>query len=60
MPFSELEAAYETLYGEWLPASGEEPADVPCCEEYLSDCRSLPPAEWLTGIFLPLAGPNPR
>lgn len=53
-PYSELEAAYDTLYGEWLPASGEEPADLPCFEEYLNDCRTLPPAEWLTDIFLPL------
>jgi AraC family transcriptional regulator len=53
-PSSELEAAYDTLYGKWLPAWGEEPADVPCFEEYLNDCRTLPPAEWLTDIFLPL------
>ena len=33
---------------------GEEPADAPCLELYLNDCRSLPPAEWLTEILLPL------
>ena len=43
------------LYKEWLPQSGEEPADRPCFEEYLNNPRELPPAEWLTDICLPLA-----
>lgn len=33
-PYSELEGAYDRLYGEWLPASGEEPADQPALEHY--------------------------
>lgn len=33
-----------------------EPADHPCFEEYLNDARTLPPSEWLTRIYLPLAG----
>jgi AraC family transcriptional regulator len=53
-PYAELEGAYAWLYGTWLPASGEEPADAPAMEDYLNDCRSLPPAEWLTEILLPL------
>jgi AraC family transcriptional regulator len=55
-PYAELESAYARLYRDWLPASGEEPADAPALEEYLNDCRSLPPAEWLTEIMLPLKG----
>ena len=55
-PYAELEPIYGWLYGTWLPASGEEPADAPVMEEYLNDCRSLPPAEWLTDILLPLKG----
>lgn len=55
-PYAELERTYRRLYRDWLPVSGEEPADRPCFEEYLNDCRSLPPAEWLTDVFLPLAG----
>lgn len=55
-PYAELERAYSWLYGTWLPGSGEEPADAPVMEEYLNDCRSLPPAEWLTDILLPLKG----
>ena len=42
------------LYGTWLPGSGEEPADAPAMEDYLNDCRTLPPAAWLTEILLPL------
>jgi AraC family transcriptional regulator len=53
-PYAELEGAYRHLYRDWLPASGEEPDDQPVREEYLNDCRSLPPAEWLTAVMLPL------
>ncbi len=53
-PYAELEATYDWLYGTWLPASGEEPADHPMMEDYLNDCRSLPPAEWLTDVLMPL------
>ncbi|AWK87808.1 AraC family transcriptional regulator [Azospirillum thermophilum] len=53
-PYAELEKAYQRLYGEWLPESGETPADAPCIEEYLNDPRGLPPEEWLTEIRVPL------
>jgi AraC family transcriptional regulator len=53
-PYAELEAAYDQLYGAWLPGSGEEPEDHPVMEEYLNDCRALPPTEWLTDILLPI------
>ncbi|MBU8543206.1 MULTISPECIES: AraC family transcriptional regulator [Roseomonadaceae] len=53
-PYAELERAYTWLYRDWLPSSGEEPADEPVREEYLNDCRSLPPSEWLTAVMLPL------
>jgi len=53
-PYAELEGAYARLYRDWLPGSGEEPADQPCREDYLNDCRTLPPSEWLTAIMLPL------
>lgn len=55
-PYAELENAYRWLYKEWLPTSGEEPADRPCFEEYMNNPRELPPAEWLTDICLPLQG----
>ena len=53
-PYAELEPVYTWLYRDWLPASGEEPADQPPREEYLNDPKSLPPAEWLTAVMLPL------
>lgn len=53
-PYAELEAVYDRLYGEWLPQSGEEAGALPVFEEYLNDCRTLPPSEWLTDILLPL------
>ncbi|MEZ5840705.1 MAG: AraC family transcriptional regulator [Hyphomicrobiales bacterium] len=53
-PYAELERAYNWLYREWLPTSGEEPADRPCFEEYLNDPRATPPAELLTAVALPL------
>lgn len=53
-PYAELETPYRWLFGEWLPASGEEAADAPVIEEYLNDPHSLPPTEWRTAICLPL------
>jgi AraC family transcriptional regulator len=55
-PYSSLEAPYKWLYGEWLPKSGEEPADAPSFEEYLNDARTTPPSELLTAICMPLKG----
>ena len=49
-----LHAAYHTLFGNWLPQSGEEPADQPCYEIYLNDPRETAPDELLTEICLPL------
>jgi AraC family transcriptional regulator len=54
-PYAELHRAYTWLYREWLPASGEEPADRPCVEEYLNNPRNTPAAELRTEIWLPLA-----
>jgi AraC family transcriptional regulator len=53
-PYAELERPYEWFYGTWLPASGEEPADLPCLEEYPNDPRTTPPAELITDIIMPL------
>ncbi len=53
-PYSGLEAAYHSLFGNWLPGSGEEPADQPCYEIYLNDPRDTAPDELLTEICLPL------
>ncbi|MEQ1515654.1 MAG: AraC family transcriptional regulator [Usitatibacteraceae bacterium] len=55
-PYSNLEEPYTWLFGEWLPKSGEEPADQPAFEEYLNDARSTSPQELLTAIYVPLKG----
>lgn len=54
-PYADLEASYRRLFGEWLPASGAEPADAPCLEIYLNDPRTTAPTDLLTEICLPLA-----
>jgi AraC family transcriptional regulator len=53
-PYAELHHAYAWLFGQWLPGSGEVPADRPVFEEYLNNPREMPPEEWLTEINLPL------
>lgn len=54
-PYATLSAAYDWLYGVWLPHSGEEPRDAPPIELYVSDPRTTPPDDLRTDIRLPLA-----
>ena len=54
-PYADMKAAYQWLYGEWLPQSGREPGKAPTLEEYLNSPRDTAPAELLTDIYLPLA-----
>lgn len=53
-PYTGLPAGYAQLFREWLPQSGEEPADQPCYENYLNNPRETAPEELLTEICLPL------
>jgi AraC family transcriptional regulator len=53
-PYAMIKSGYDQLFGEWLPQSGEEPADAPCYEIYLNDPRSTAPEDLLTEICLPL------
>ena len=53
-PYADMKAAYDWLFGTWLPQSGREPADAPCIEEYLNNPRDTAPTELLTDICLPL------
>jgi AraC family transcriptional regulator len=55
-PYAELEKAYDFLFCDWLPTSGQEPGEAPPFEEYLNNPRELPPSEWLTKVCIPLAG----
>lgn len=53
-PYSDMHAAYEWLFGVWLPASGYEAADVAVYEEYLNDPRETSPLDLRTDIYLTL------
>lgn len=53
-PPATLGSAYEWLYGQWLPRSGEEPRDAPPIEVYLNDPRDTPTADLRTDVRLPL------
>lgn len=53
-PYATIKSGYDALFGEWLPGSGETPADVPCFEVYLNDPRNTAPEDLLTQICLPL------
>lgn len=53
-PYGDMRAAYDWLFGQWLPSSGREAADAPVFEEYLNSPRDTPPTELRTDIYLPL------
>ena len=53
-PYATLGAAFEWLYGKWLPQSGQEPRDAPPVELYVNDPRETPPDQLRTDIRLPL------
>ena len=57
-PYSELHRAYDWVYCEWLPKSGEAPGEQPCFEEYLNDPRQVPPAKLRTAVCIPLKSPS--
>jgi AraC family transcriptional regulator len=54
-PYADMKAAYDWLYGEWLPRSGRVPGLGPNLEEYLNSPRDTRPADLLSDIYLPLA-----
>ncbi len=49
-----LPAAYDQLFGVWLPQSGEEPADMPSFEVYLNSPQDTAPDDLVTELHLPL------
>jgi AraC family transcriptional regulator len=53
-PYGDMRAAYDWLFGQWLPSSGREAADAPVFEDYLNSPRDTPPTELRTDIYLPL------
>jgi AraC family transcriptional regulator len=54
-PYANMKAAYQWLYGTWLPNSGREAADAPGLEEYLNSPRDTAPGDLLTDIWLRLS-----
>ena len=53
-PYNEIKTAYDWLYQTWLPASAEEPRNLPCLEEYLNDPRQVPAKDLETAVMMPL------
>jgi AraC family transcriptional regulator len=54
-PYVGLPAAYDQLYGNWLPESGEQPANTPPFEVYLNSPMDTPQDKLVTEICIPLA-----
>lgn len=54
-PYAGLKAAYDFLYGEWLPQSGEEARAEPSYEVYLNSPADTAPVDLLTEICVPLS-----
>ncbi len=52
--YSGLPAAYDYLYGVWLPQSGEEAADSPSYEFYVNSPMDTVAEDLLTDISVPL------
>lgn len=50
----DLRPAAEFLYGTWLPASGEEPRDLPLYAQRVTFFPDVPEGEAITDLFLPL------
>jgi len=53
-PYHQLHGAYQKLFGVWLPASGAEPADLPCLELYWNSIIDTPESDLITDIGIPL------
>ena len=53
-PYTAIKVAYDYLYGDWLPKSGKEPADLPPYEVYLNNPADTEESELLTNIVIPL------
>lgn len=52
--YDTLWQTWQGIYRDWLPTSGEEPRNVLCFEDYVSNPDVTPPEELITEIYLPL------
>lgn len=55
-PYAGIAAAWSWLYGHWVPASGEEPADQPAYELYPNGPADTAPPDLVTLVCVPLRG----
>lgn len=55
-PYADMRAAYDWLFGTWLPQSGLEARDAPVLEAYLNSPKDTPPADLRSEICLPVEG----
>lgn len=53
-PYSGIAAAFQRLYGEWLPTSGHEPDDRPALEIYRNTPYDAPPDGLITDLLIPV------
>lgn len=55
-PYAGLSAAYDVLFCDWLPNSGEAPGEAPVFETYVNSPADTPPDKLITEIWLLLKG----
>ncbi|MDZ7724695.1 MAG: GyrI-like domain-containing protein [candidate division KSB1 bacterium] len=48
-------AAWNTLFGEWMPESGYQPAEGPCFKVCKTNCHEHPEGKHVIDIFGPVA-----
>ncbi len=53
-PYENLVHTYRGIFGQWLPASGEELREEPCFEIYLNSPDQTPPQDLKTEIYVPI------
>jgi AraC family transcriptional regulator len=53
-PYEKLPETYARLYGDWLPASGREPAESPGFQLYRNSPQDTAPEDLLTDVYVPL------
>jgi len=52
--YEHLGAVYDTIYGKWLPESGERLRNYHCFEKYISNPEKTPPEKLKTEIYVPI------
>ncbi len=52
--YSNLGAAYDTIFGKWLPESGHGLRNAPCFEKYLNNPNRTKPEKLKTEIYIPI------